>query len=247
MSLALHAGRTPQILDLTKPTINFDTLDQHPPTRKRHVFHTTAIQRNCKPQHAFRRHHRILPTLQHRTKQILQSFKITIYSFTAARSSFRLAAATAFARKDFRRSKGTHVTMKITCNREKLLHAFQTVAAIAPARSPKPILQNVKLEVTKDAATLMATDLEVGIRYEVTGIEVDAPVPPSCRSAASARSCAKAATPRSASKSDSDGTTDPRRAQPIQAPRRKTRRFPAHRRVRRIELLRSSPPGCSAS
>ena len=28
--------------------------------------------------------------------------------------------------------------MKITCNREKLLHAFQTVAAIAPARSPKP-------------------------------------------------------------------------------------------------------------
>src|SRR5256885_978912 len=65
--------------------------------------------------------------------------------------------------------------MKITCNREKMLHAFQTVAAIAPARSPKPILQNVKLEVTQDKATLMATDLEVGIRYEVDGIEVDAP------------------------------------------------------------------------
>jgi DNA polymerase-3 subunit beta len=56
-----------------------------------------------------------------------------------------------------------------------MLHAFQTVAAIAPARSPKPILQNVKLEVGKDTATLMATDLEVGIRYEVTGIEADAP------------------------------------------------------------------------
>jgi DNA polymerase-3 subunit beta len=65
--------------------------------------------------------------------------------------------------------------MKITCNREKLLHAFQTVAAIAPARSPKPILQNVKLEVGPAAATLMATDLEVGIRYEVTGIEVESP------------------------------------------------------------------------
>jgi DNA polymerase III subunit beta len=65
--------------------------------------------------------------------------------------------------------------MKIICNREKLLHAFQTVAAIAPARSPKPILQNVKLEVGPAAATLMATDLEVGIRYEVTGIEVEAP------------------------------------------------------------------------
>lgn len=65
--------------------------------------------------------------------------------------------------------------MKITCNREQLLHAFQTVAPIAPARSPKAILQNVKLEVTSDAATLMATDLEVGIRYNVTGIEVDVP------------------------------------------------------------------------
>lgn len=65
--------------------------------------------------------------------------------------------------------------MKITCNREKMLHAFQTAAAIAPARSPKPILQNVKLEVTKDKATLMATDLEVGIRYEVDGIETEMP------------------------------------------------------------------------
>jgi DNA polymerase-3 subunit beta len=66
-------------------------------------------------------------------------------------------------------------TMKITCNREKLLHAFQTVAAVAPARSPKPILQNIKLEVGKDSATLMATDLEVGIRYEVSGLEIDVP------------------------------------------------------------------------
>src|SRR4029079_18779718 len=65
--------------------------------------------------------------------------------------------------------------MKIICNREKLLHAFQTTAAIAPARSPKPVLQNVKLEVAADKATLMATDLEVGIRYDVTGIEVEAP------------------------------------------------------------------------
>jgi DNA polymerase-3 subunit beta len=65
--------------------------------------------------------------------------------------------------------------MKITCNREKLLSAFQTVAAVAPARSPKPILQSVKLEVADSAATLLATDLEVGIRYDVAGLEVDAP------------------------------------------------------------------------
>ncbi|MEM6798714.1 MAG: DNA polymerase III subunit beta [Planctomycetota bacterium] len=70
--------------------------------------------------------------------------------------------------------------MKITCNREQLQHAYQAVAAVAPARSPKPILQNVKLEVADPSsgagvATLMATDLEVGIRYQTDGVEVHAP------------------------------------------------------------------------
>ena len=65
--------------------------------------------------------------------------------------------------------------MKITCERDKLLHAFQTTASVVPSRSPKPILQNVKLEVTADGATLMGTDLEVGIRMELSGISVDAP------------------------------------------------------------------------
>lgn len=65
--------------------------------------------------------------------------------------------------------------MKIVANREKLLHAFQTVAPVAPARSPKAILQNIKLDVSDEGATLMATDLEVGIRYAVDGIEVESP------------------------------------------------------------------------
>mgnify|MGYP002624227534 CR=1 FL=1 len=60
--------------------------------------------------------------------------------------------------------------MKIVCEREKLLDAFQTVAAVAPSRSPKPVLQNVKLDVSKDKVLLMATDMEVGIRMEVGGI-----------------------------------------------------------------------------
>src|SRR5690606_3818654 len=51
---------------------------------------------------------------------------------------------------------------------------FQDVAAVAPARSPKPILQNVKLEVSDNgSATLFATDLEVSIRREVEGVEVE--------------------------------------------------------------------------
>ncbi len=65
--------------------------------------------------------------------------------------------------------------MKISCDREQLLHAFQTVASVAPSRSPKPILQNVKLEVTDQAVTLLATDLEVGIRHQVTGVDIQSP------------------------------------------------------------------------
>ncbi|HUG68731.1 MAG TPA: DNA polymerase III subunit beta [Pirellulaceae bacterium] len=65
--------------------------------------------------------------------------------------------------------------MKITCDREQLLTAFMTAATVAPSRSPKPILRNIKLEVTGEATTLMATDMEVGIRIEVGGIEVDQP------------------------------------------------------------------------
>lgn len=65
--------------------------------------------------------------------------------------------------------------MKATCQRDKLLHAFQMAASVAPARSPKPILQNVKLEVTQEGAILMGTDLEVGIRMEVDGFTVESP------------------------------------------------------------------------
>jgi DNA polymerase-3 subunit beta len=63
--------------------------------------------------------------------------------------------------------------MKLICDRDQLLSAFQTAAAVAPARSPKPILQNVKIEAGKDSTVLLATDLEVGIRIQVMGIEVE--------------------------------------------------------------------------
>ena len=65
--------------------------------------------------------------------------------------------------------------MRFVCERDKLLAAFQTAATVAPSRSPKPILQNVKLVVTAQQATLMATDMEIGIRIDVPGIQVDAP------------------------------------------------------------------------
>ena len=64
--------------------------------------------------------------------------------------------------------------MKIKINRESFLRVFQIAAAVAPARSPKTILQNVKLDVSKDGGILTATDTEVGVRLNVPDIEVEA-------------------------------------------------------------------------
>ncbi len=66
--------------------------------------------------------------------------------------------------------------MKALCNREGLLAAFGMVSGVVPSRSPKPILQNVKLVADGDEGSiLMATDLEVGIRHRVLGMKVDQP------------------------------------------------------------------------
>lgn len=65
--------------------------------------------------------------------------------------------------------------MKISCNREKLAAAFQLAASVAPTRSPKEILQNVRITATQGVVRLMATDTEVGIRLELSeGVEIEA-------------------------------------------------------------------------
>jgi DNA polymerase-3 subunit beta len=65
--------------------------------------------------------------------------------------------------------------MKIIFEREPFSGAFQTAASVAPSRSPKPILQNVKLSVADGGAVLTATDLEVGVRVECPGVTVEEP------------------------------------------------------------------------
>jgi DNA polymerase-3 subunit beta len=65
--------------------------------------------------------------------------------------------------------------MKVRCVREPLLAALQSAQAVVPARSPKPVLTNVKLEATPAGAVMTATDLEVGIRTVVDGVETSAP------------------------------------------------------------------------
>ena len=62
--------------------------------------------------------------------------------------------------------------MKVSCIREGLLTACQQVQMAVAARTTKPILSNVKATAHDDALTLMATDLEIGIRYELRGVKV---------------------------------------------------------------------------
>lgn len=61
--------------------------------------------------------------------------------------------------------------MKIRSPKEPLLAAVQTAAAVVPSRSPKPVLTNIKFEADQQGAVVSATDLEVGIRAAVEGVE----------------------------------------------------------------------------
>src|SRR5579864_7109322 len=62
--------------------------------------------------------------------------------------------------------------MKVLCHREGLLSAFQLASAVVPARDLKPVLRNLKAIAEEDRCTLLATDLELGIRLELRGVQV---------------------------------------------------------------------------
>src|SRR5262249_58987991 len=62
--------------------------------------------------------------------------------------------------------------MKAVCHREGLLSACQLASAAIPARDVKPILKNLKAIAGDGRCTLMATDMEVGIRLDVQGLTI---------------------------------------------------------------------------
>jgi DNA polymerase-3 subunit beta len=62
--------------------------------------------------------------------------------------------------------------MKAICHREGLLSACQLASAAIPARDVKPILKNLKAIAGDGRCTLMATDMEVGIRLDVQGLTI---------------------------------------------------------------------------
>ena len=63
--------------------------------------------------------------------------------------------------------------MKFRGKRQSLLEALTIVGSVVAPRSIKPILQNLRLVVEPGGATLLATDLEVAIRYRVDLEEVE--------------------------------------------------------------------------
>jgi len=65
--------------------------------------------------------------------------------------------------------------MKVVCHREGLLAACQLASVAVAARDVKPVLRNLKAVVADDRCTLMATDLELGIRLDVRGLKVEEP------------------------------------------------------------------------
>ncbi len=65
--------------------------------------------------------------------------------------------------------------MQVRFQRDKLLQAFQIAASVIPTRTPKPILQNVKLTAKDGVAILNSTDAEISVRLEVPEAEITVP------------------------------------------------------------------------
>jgi DNA polymerase-3 subunit beta len=65
--------------------------------------------------------------------------------------------------------------MKARFHREGLLSAVQLASVAVASRDVKPILRNLKVIADADRCTLMATDLELGIRLEVRGVKIEEP------------------------------------------------------------------------
>jgi DNA polymerase III subunit beta len=63
--------------------------------------------------------------------------------------------------------------MKVICNRGALLEALTVVGNVVNPRTPKPVLQCVKLTAADDRLTLAATDLEVAIRYSDAQVQIE--------------------------------------------------------------------------
>jgi len=65
--------------------------------------------------------------------------------------------------------------MKAQFNRAALADALGLLSSVVPSRTPKPILRCVRISAEEKQARISATDLEVGINYLVSSLQVDEP------------------------------------------------------------------------
>lgn len=63
--------------------------------------------------------------------------------------------------------------MKLRFNRLAMVDALSVVGSVTPVRSTKEILKCVRLQANADVLLLSATDMELGVRFAVTQVEVD--------------------------------------------------------------------------
>ncbi|HEX4055976.1 MAG TPA: DNA polymerase III subunit beta [Tepidisphaeraceae bacterium] len=63
--------------------------------------------------------------------------------------------------------------MKVNCNRGALLDALNLTGNVVAARTPKPVLQCLKLSAEGNALIVAATDLEVAIRYRDEQVQIE--------------------------------------------------------------------------
>jgi len=65
--------------------------------------------------------------------------------------------------------------MKVICNRNRLAEALSLLAGVVGIRTTRPILQCLRMQTEDEGLTLLATDLELGVRYHIKEVEVIEP------------------------------------------------------------------------
>jgi len=65
--------------------------------------------------------------------------------------------------------------MKVNFNRSALAEALGLLTSVVPSRTPKPILRCVQITAEEKEVRICATDLEVGINYLVSEVQVEKP------------------------------------------------------------------------
>ena len=65
--------------------------------------------------------------------------------------------------------------MKANFNRTALAEALGLLTSVAPSRTPKPILRCVQITAEDKEVRICATDLEVGINYSISEVQIETP------------------------------------------------------------------------